>query len=167
MLERQETYIIKYSNQDCSKLDKNVEKNIIDFFNEDIIDTKEITEKKSFGTELVYNFKNIQSVFDNVENNYLNNNSKKESKDNFSKLNLDDLNYKKVFKSCREQTKEIEQEKLEKKLIRTEPNANTLSKASSEEKCKLNEGEFFNSNNNNMFSLGYDTTSESKFFFLL
>ena len=164
MLDKKDTQSIQYSSQDC-KLDENVEKNIIDFFNEDIIDVKEITEKKTFGTELLDNLKKTQSFLNNINNN--NANDKIENKSKVSKLTLDDFGNRKLVKSCRDQAKEIEEEKdsYEKKLIKTEPSANSLLKGSYGDNSKLRERGPINvsNNNHNIFSLELESTSESKF----
>lgn len=65
ILEKKDTQSIKLSNQDF-QLDKNVEKNIIEFFNEDII-SQDTNKKKDFGTDYKLAMKISQSLFNNEE----------------------------------------------------------------------------------------------------
>jgi hypothetical protein len=161
ILDKKDTLSIKYSNQDF-KLDEKVEKNIIDFFNEDIIDVIEITEKRTFGIDL-------HGSYQKTNNNFLNNNINLNeiSKNKSAKLFSDNINSR-GLKSYKEHIKGDEEdiENYEKKLIKTEPILNANFRDSPSEKSKLNNRQFWNGNNN-IFGSGLDSTNESIIYFYL
>jgi len=137
-------------------IDVNVEKNIIEFFNEEIINTNtnELKDKNNFQTDLKYGLsKSNRGLFKDDEIRF---------KEKVPTMNYD----KRLIKSVREHVKRLDEEKnvYEKHLVKTEPSTN-LNLRSSEEKVFLNnkENRDYLITQNNVFCLGLDSTNESNF----
>lgn len=136
-------------------IDEKVEKNIIDFFNEEIIDVKEISEKKNCGTDLFDNIKKTKIVMSN------NIKLDEESKDTKSKL-INDKTNKRVLNSYRKKSqinknREDDFNSYEKNIIKTEPTWSNNLKDSQCEKSREKDS----LKANNIIKFGLDSINES------